>query len=295
MLSCKGKKTIVGGKQISDNHITIIIAVNIFNTVNGIGFMLGKHRHNRWILTKQQNCCKSNTFSACIGIRENQSGTAKKLFIRHGQPRMISVAASCHLPCSVDDIRTKGVWSDIRINLIDKVGALFTGIKLVNQVRIIGNIHIRVVVTVIDSPTAATNLCAWRYMNTDNQFVIVFHIFRLNIKRREDFIRIIDWGNKIFLNLVSAGTINAENRTVIFYTEKNISAVSVWKRAYGFVNILRNVRCGFFEFNCSALAFGKNVWQFFLCHSGYPPFGLDIISAFDSGVMSLAYWIEPQE
>ena len=84
---------------------------------------------------------KNGSLFACIGIRENQSDTAEKLFIRHGQPRMISVAASSHLPCPVDDIRTKDVESDIRIYLIDKVGTLFTGIKLVNQICIIGNIH----------------------------------------------------------------------------------------------------------------------------------------------------------
>ena len=108
--------------------------------------MLGQHRHDAVICAEEQNCCKCDALFIRFRIFKYEPAASEHLLIRHVNPRMMFVVYPCHSPCPVHQIMTKaGNW-DSRIDLINKIGALLTGIKVENHVRIICNIYVRLII-----------------------------------------------------------------------------------------------------------------------------------------------------
>ncbi len=108
--------------------------------------------------------------------------------------------------------------------------ALFAGIKLVYQVGHIGDVHIRIVVSVIDTPAASADLGAGGYMDMEYQLSVIEKLLHREVQRREQFLWIIDGGHKVFLNFVRTGRVHAEYGAVVRHTEKNVPTVTVGKK-----------------------------------------------------------------
>ena len=241
MLFGKGHQPLVGVKEVCDDHITIVITVKVFHTVNSVRFMLRKCRHDRRVLTEQQNGCQRYTLLVLFKVLQNQTGTAKKFFIGHRQPRMIVLADAGHLTRTLNDVGSQGFKTHTGKHLVHIEGVLLLCIELVNEVGNIGNIHIRIVIAVIDPSAAAAHLRTGGNGNADHKTLIVPNILWLKVQRRIDLLRVIDRSNEILFDLVRTGWIYTQYCAVIRNTEENISAVTVGKGADGFVHILCNL------------------------------------------------------
>ena len=73
-----------------------------------------------------------------------------------------------------------GNW-DSRIDLINKIGALLTGIKVENHVRIICNIYVRLIIAVKYSACIAVNGFSNRNINVENSMPIDLVFFQSQI------------------------------------------------------------------------------------------------------------------
>lgn len=95
-------------------------------------------------------------------VFKNQPCTAQKLLIRHGTPGMFFLTDTGHIPCPFYQITAEGINPKTR-NLIDKVTAVFPGVKPVHFIRMVCNINIGFVIPVIDATVATADVLRNRH------------------------------------------------------------------------------------------------------------------------------------
>ena len=225
--------------------------------------MLRQHRHDTVICSEKQNCRKCNTLFVSFRIFKYKPAGSEHFFIRHVNPRMVLVIYPRHSPCPIHQVVAKAGNRDSRIYLIHKIRALLTGIKVENHVRIICDIDVRLIIAVKNSPCITINSFPNWNIDIKNTSPIDLIFFWSQIKRRIHFSLIVDRCNKIFLHLLDTFFINTENRAVIFYAQENMTAIPIGKRTNGIVDVFRDIRCRFFEFDGQSFTLTNQFHQIF--------------------------------
>ena len=118
----------------------------------------------------------------------------------------------------------------------------FSVVQLCYETCIVCNIKIAIFISVKYLSCRSVNIRSYRNLNINNCFTINLIFFKLCIKCRADFIRIIHLRNKVFLYLFNAILVNSANSSIIFYTQKQISAQSVKHRT-------NRLKCVFIKFS----------------------------------------------
>ena len=162
-------------------------------------------------------------------------------------------------------IQTKIFFLNIRIYPAFGKNSLLADIHLGNLLCP-GHFHISFVSTVIANAFETVNLWTLRHMDVNNCFAIIPDSFRTNIKRRIQQIRIIGNIDDIADNLFNRIFRNADNFSVVSYTQKNISAQAVKKRANRFKGIALCSIASTLELNAGCFSCIENIFQCFCIH-----------------------------
>ena len=192
MLFAKGNQTVVAVQKVGKDHITVIVAICIENTEDRIGFVMCQDGINQIIRPKQQNGGKSDTHLSRFAVTEQKIGTTQKFLVRHGAPRMILHTHFCHLTSALNQVMTKIGYRKDGIYLIHKISILLSCIELIDQISDIGNINVRVMVSVKYTPVASTDLRTGRNVNVYEGSAVVLNHLWLHIKRWIYFLWIVN-------------------------------------------------------------------------------------------------------
>ena len=242
MFLSKSNEPVIAFNEVCNHDIAVIVAIDIKDAKDSVGLVLGEHRHNAVIAAKEQNCSKRQTFLIGIRIFQDESAASKHLFITHIQPCVMLSINTSHSSCSLQKILAQSSNRNRRIHLVHEISVLLSRIKLKNQISVVGDIDIGVVIAVVNTPGTAINRLSRRNVNIKDRFAILFILFRREIKRRKHFRLIVNRRHKIFFDLHNTIRLNTCDCSIVFYSEKNMSAITVGKSADGFVNIFCNIR-----------------------------------------------------
>ena len=203
-------------------------------------------------------------------VFKNQTCTAQKLLVRHRTPGMFFLADTSHIPCPFYQITTKGIGSKIR-NLIDIVAAAFSGIEPVHFIRMVSDVYIRFMVSVVDSTVAATDVLRNRNADIKDVLSSCLVLNGCEIERRVHLVFVVDKGHKLLFDFIDLIIFDAENFSIVLHTEKNVAAVAVGKSADGLVDVLRDFSSQFFKFHGDVFAFIISLQIFQTYYTVYLP------------------------
>ena len=102
-------------------------------------------------------------------------------------------------------------------------------------------------VTIKNSAMMTTNLASGRYFYNNDYLSIYSACFRLKIKRRIDFLGVVNWSHKIFLHPILSIWRNCHDFSIIFYAEEYYITISIWKWADSIINIIWDLSCSFLK------------------------------------------------
>ena len=125
------------------------------------------------------------------------------------------------------------------------------------------DVDIGILVPVPDSAGAAYYILRDWYADIEDLPAVGLIGNRGQVEGRIHFAVVIDSSDELLFYLFDFILPDADDFAIVLHSEEDMPALSVGKGAYGFIDILCDVRMGFFEFNGDVLAAINQALQFF--------------------------------